>query len=1072
MDVNNIVCCGFNKAYSILKDSKKGSLSDANLYSAALFSYQVSVLENHVSTEYSCLTDSQFDKFSQKMQSCCGCCGVDSGEDTNETPNVGICSICFDVVGFTDDPQNDGIYADPDSNVIVIRDNDVFDPFFELVGLGSSVGQFNNDFNWTSATKITNPASPYYDMVAISRTDFSTLESSIQIWDANANPTPQLVTTFSTGITGYLIKTIFGPIAYDAVNDRVYFTYLGWTPLYDPAPPGITLYYLDLSSGTFQYATTLVNVNPTGDVSGYGVAINPVTNKRYVYVSGTAVYGPDRGGIAILSPSDVVENNFPYDSIYTTPDPTIYQEFASTAGFVFDNDGYAYTVTAINATDYNAPFTQRDILKLDPITNEVVGIINYDSTLSWLPNSSNSRNQTVMQYYDGTGKIAGEKILAIYRNYKPNVAVVTGSISGTVLTVTAVISGTIVNSVNVDGTGVSANTFISSFGTGTGGVGTYNITVSQSVASTTITIGSQQSTGNSFSAPTSARIIAFDTQAPYTPTVLMELPFSTYGPVDRFFYSYLFNKLFIFSTGSPTPSTGTYALTLGQDIVYQDSALLNYSGYSYQYYDFPASNRVMTYCGLDPTTTPDNIYVIEPPNVCENGKIYVENQGTYTFENPEWIPIIQSQTFSNSGTQWNISATFIDTVTLAKLEYSTNLTSWSDIASVDGGLYHNPDEWLAGLTYILSSNDPTWFRIAAIGSDDCIVYGQIFPTPPPMPDFEADPITVYRYGSTDFTDLSVGVPTSWSWTFDGGIPATSSIEDPIGITYDTVGTYDVTLSVSNTNGTQSITKNNYINVIIGYLLNIVPGAGAAFSLRKLDVNYTGFAISVRRDSDSAVQDIGFVGEELDVASLLAFCGTDNGFVEIWYDQSGSGRDAYQFAISQQPQIVLSGNVIETNSRPSMLFDGVDDNMLFTSSFISAPFSTSVVAKQTLNTGARPIITGTTSNNQFTISGSFAGIIVTANSFLDTFPAGTSTLQKHVTYYRNGISAKSAYENASLLTIGSNSITTQNATYTSLSGLSGFSRFGGEVQEIIMYPSYEVSSNTIIQNNVNDYYNIY
>jgi hypothetical protein len=74
MDVNNIVCCGFNKAYSILKDSKKGCLKDSELYATALFSYQVSVLENHVDMQYSCLTDSQFDSFSQRMQLCCGCC--------------------------------------------------------------------------------------------------------------------------------------------------------------------------------------------------------------------------------------------------------------------------------------------------------------------------------------------------------------------------------------------------------------------------------------------------------------------------------------------------------------------------------------------------------------------------------------------------------------------------------------------------------------------------------------------------------------------------------------------------------------------------------------------------------------------------------------------------------------------------------------------------------------------------------------------------------------------------------------------------------------------------------------
>lgn len=61
----------------------------------------------------------------------------------------------------------------------------------------------------------------------------------------------------------------------------------------------------------------------------------------------------------------------------------------------------------------------------------------------------------------------------------------TGSISGTVLTVTAMTSGTIQNGSGVwSGTpGLSRNLAISSFGTGAGGVGTYNLNTSSTLAS-------------------------------------------------------------------------------------------------------------------------------------------------------------------------------------------------------------------------------------------------------------------------------------------------------------------------------------------------------------------------------------------------------------------------------------------------------------------------------------------------------------------------------------------------------------------------------------------------------------
>lgn len=64
----------------------------------------------------------------------------------------------------------------------------------------------------------------------------------------------------------------------------------------------------------------------------------------------------------------------------------------------------------------------------------------------------------------------------------------TASISGTTMTVTAVGSGTIAVGQVITGTGVTAGTIITALGTGTGSTGTYTVSASQTVASTTITI--------------------------------------------------------------------------------------------------------------------------------------------------------------------------------------------------------------------------------------------------------------------------------------------------------------------------------------------------------------------------------------------------------------------------------------------------------------------------------------------------------------------------------------------------------------------------------------------------------
>ncbi len=69
-------------------------------------------------------------------------------------------------------------------------------------------------------------------------------------------------------------------------------------------------------------------------------------------------------------------------------------------------------------------------------------------------------------------------------------ATCTGSIATTVLTVASAVTGVFHVGQVLSGTGVAAGTTITSLGTGTGGVGTYNLSNSQTTTSTTITAAS------------------------------------------------------------------------------------------------------------------------------------------------------------------------------------------------------------------------------------------------------------------------------------------------------------------------------------------------------------------------------------------------------------------------------------------------------------------------------------------------------------------------------------------------------------------------------------------------------
>lgn len=107
-----------------------------------------------------------------------------------------------------------------------------------------------------------------------------------------------------------------------------------------------------------------------------------------------------------------------------------------------------------------------------------------------------------------------------------------------------------------------------------------------------------------------------------------------------------------------------------------------------------------------------------------------------------------------------------------------------------------------------------------------------------------------------------------------------------------------------------------------YLLDEYPNARMAYSVFKLRSAAT-LCMRVRRSSDNAEQDIGFVDEYIDTASLLAFAGAGNAFVVTWYDQSGhaSPINMTMSITTRQPTVVLSGALEEAGGKMVVMFLG-------------------------------------------------------------------------------------------------------------------------------------------------------
>lgn len=63
----------------------------------------------------------------------------------------------------------------------------------------------------------------------------------------------------------------------------------------------------------------------------------------------------------------------------------------------------------------------------------------------------------------------------------------------------------------------------------------------------------------------------------------------------------------------------------------------------------------------------------------------------------------------------------------------------------------------------------------------------------------------------DFFDLSMNNPTSWLWLFPGGLPASSTQQNPANIYYSSYGSFDVTLIACNAAGCDTIYLPGFIH---------------------------------------------------------------------------------------------------------------------------------------------------------------------------------------------------------------------------------------------------------------------
>ena len=272
-----------------------------------------------------------------------------------------------------------------------------------------------------------------------------------------------------------------------------------------------------------------------------------------------------------------------------------------------------------------------------------------------------------------------------------------------------------------------------------------------------------------------------------------------------------------------------------------------------------------------------------------------------------------------------------------------------------------------------------------------------------------------------------------------------------------------------------------------YIVNEFVDSVAAFSVRKINENYLGNSIRIRRFSDNVETNIGFINDDLDTSTINSFCSGTDCFVTTWYDQSGYGNNATQTTALQQPKIYdsVSGIYLE-NSRPSIFFD---NNQLYINNFslVFQPVTYFFVAKGQSTTRAGMLI----SKNSFFASttSDFPFVISLKDTFISASVSRGNDYSADAVLTRNtngNLQVYSVFQSITQLGVGIDSnfsgITsvTQSANTRLYSigkasaevggGVNG-SGFKGFLSELIIYPFTQSVDRINIESNMKTYYNI-
>ena len=143
--------------------------------------------------------------------------------------------------------------------------------------------------------------------------------------------------------------------------------------------------------------------------------------------------------------------------------------------------------------------------------------------------------------------------------------------------------------------------------------------------------------------------------------------------------------------------------------------------------------------------------------------------------------------------------------------------------------------------------------------------------------------------SVDFTAAPQGEGLTYTWTFEGGNPASSDVPNPT-VSYTTAGTYDVQLIVSNAAGADTIVQNDVVNILGGAVANFsaaVNGFNVNFENNSIGGSAYFWDFGDENTSDAFAPSHVYAENGVFLVTLIAVnaCGNDTLSTEITIDSA-------------------------------------------------------------------------------------------------------------------------------------------------------------------------------------------